>query len=97
MDIEYSTTGIQPEVSFIMQLLEEDADKSSSDEDADDYIGEASEIEGEETRPRARLQRDHMHKRSSPDKKRKGESIRYMRDQDSQVKRIKCISIYLNI
>lgn len=42
MDIEYATTGIQPEVSFIMQLMDEDADKSesSSDEDSGKYVGE---------------------------------------------------------
>lgn len=41
MDIEYETTGIQPEVSFIMQLMDEDADKSSasSDESSGEYTG----------------------------------------------------------
>jgi predicted transcriptional regulator len=42
MDIEYTTTGIQPEVSFIMQMMEEDADKSSTSSDEDgsgEYTG----------------------------------------------------------
>jgi predicted transcriptional regulator len=42
MDIEYATTGIQPEVSFIMQLMDEDADKSSTSSDEDgsgEYTG----------------------------------------------------------
>jgi hypothetical protein len=83
MDIEYATTGIQPEVSFIMQLIEEDADKSSSEEESDDYVGEATDIEGEESRPRVRLQRDQLHKRSSPEKTKKRD-IRCMVDHDSQ-------------
>jgi hypothetical protein len=88
MDIEYATTGIQPEVSFIMQLMDEDADRSSSSEseNSDRYVGEGSDTE----EPRVRVQREHMQKRASVDKKRHGidRSVRYMRDHDVQVREI---------
>jgi hypothetical protein len=48
-------------------------------------LGETSDAEDTEAKPRVRLQKDSLQKRSSMEKRDKKQVVRYMRDQHAQV------------